>query len=63
MRTAAQLLHGRDSDWIDELEQLAEEIDGISPSAKAALRATVESFRQEPDATDAARAARLLDGA
>lgn len=63
MRTAAQFLHGRrDSDWIDELEQLADKIDGISPDAKAAIRTTVESFLQEPDTTDADRAARLLNG-
>jgi hypothetical protein len=62
LRTAAQLLLGRrDGEWIDELEHLAEQIDGVSETAKAALRATVESFREEPDA-DTRRAARLLTG-
>lgn len=62
MRTAAQLLHGRDSDWIDELERLADRIDGVSPNAKATLRATVEAFLEEPDTADAGRVPRLLNG-
>jgi hypothetical protein len=63
LRTAAQLLHGRrDGDWIDELERLAEQIDGVSSNAKATLRATVESLLEESDTADARRAARLLAG-
>jgi hypothetical protein len=63
LRTAAQLLHGRrDGDWIDELEQLAEQIEGVSPNAKATLRVTVESLLSDPTETDARKALRLLGG-
>lgn len=59
MRTAAKLLVERgDDDWVDELERLADRIESASPDAKRALRAAVESFREEP--VEGSWAVRLL---
>ncbi len=63
MRTAARLFQGRrDTDWVDELEKLADQIDGVSPDAKVAIRTTVESLLEDCDTADPSRAARLLAG-
>lgn len=48
MKTTARFFQGgRESDWLGELERLADQIEGASPDARPALRATVAAFLDE----------------